>query len=76
MPLHVQNIKQSLFHVSTDYVFDGETNLDYSEDDFTNPIGVYGESKRAGEELALESKSSDNYSQNIMVVFRIQIKIL
>lgn len=41
-------------HVSTDYVFDGETNLCYSEDDFTNPIGVYGESKLKGEELALE----------------------
>jgi dTDP-4-dehydrorhamnose reductase len=44
----------TLIHVSTDYVFDGETNLCYSEDDFTNPIGVYGESKRKGEELALE----------------------
>ncbi len=42
-------------HVSTDYVFDGETNLDYSEDDFTNPIGVYGDSKRTGEEMALEA---------------------
>lgn len=44
-----------LIHVSTDYVFDGETNLSYSEDDFTNPIGVYGLSKRKGEELALEN---------------------
>jgi len=44
-----------LIHVSTDYVFDGETNLSYSEDDFTNPIGVYGASKRKGEELALEN---------------------
>lgn len=44
-----------LIHVSTDYVFDGETNLDYSEDDFTNPVGVYGSSKRKGEELAMES---------------------
>ena len=44
-----------LIHVSTDYVFDGETNLSYSEDDFTNPIGVYGASKRKGEELALDN---------------------
>lgn len=46
--------KTVLIHVSTDYVFDGETNLCYSEDDFTNPIGIYGESKLRGEELALE----------------------
>ncbi|PQA93489.1 dTDP-4-dehydrorhamnose reductase [Chryseobacterium shigense] len=46
--------KSILIHVSTDYVFDGDTNLSYSEDDFTNPSGVYGKSKRKGEELALE----------------------
>ena len=43
-----------LIHISTDYVFDGETNISYSEDDFTNPQGVYGASKRKGEELALD----------------------
>ena len=44
----------TLIHISTDYVFDGETNISYSEDDFTNPQGVYGASKRKGEELALD----------------------
>lgn len=43
-----------LIHVSTDYVFDGETNISYSEDNFTNPQGVYGASKLKGEELATD----------------------
>ena len=47
--------KTVFIHVSTDYVFDGETNISYDEDNFTNPQGVYGASKRKGEELALEN---------------------
>lgn len=47
--------KVTLIHISTDYVFDGETNISYSEDNFTNPQGVYGASKRKGEELALDA---------------------
>ena len=43
-----------LIHVSTDYVFNGNTEIPYSEDNFTDPVGVYGQSKRKGEELALE----------------------
>ena len=43
-----------LIHVSTDYVFDGDTNISYSEDNFTNPQGVYGASKLKGEELAMD----------------------
>ncbi len=39
----------ALVHVSTDYVYDGEKSDPYREDDATNPIGAYGESKLAGE---------------------------
>ncbi len=39
--------------ISTDYVFDGQTDQPYTEDDCDRPISVYGASKRAGESLVL-----------------------
>ena len=41
------NVK--LIHISTDYVFDGTSSVALNEDALTNPINIYGESKRAGE---------------------------
>ena len=38
-----------MIHYSTDYVFDGKKNGCYYEDDETNPINFYGESKLLGE---------------------------
>ena len=47
-------LKCWLIHVSTDYVFDGNSKIPYKEDDKTNPQGVYGVTKHMGE-LAIQS---------------------
>ncbi|MEO8721337.1 MAG: dTDP-4-dehydrorhamnose reductase [Ginsengibacter sp.] len=47
-----------LVHISTDYVYDGGSNVPLKEDHNTRPLNVYGASKLKGEELALKNNPS------------------
>jgi dTDP-4-dehydrorhamnose reductase len=40
-------------HVSSDYVFDGNSNVPYNESSVPNPVSVYGKSKLEGEKAAM-----------------------
>jgi len=54
----------TLFHISTDYVFDGFKNCPYNEEDVPNPLNIYGLSKFAGE------KAIQNYLSKYFI-FRV-----
>lgn len=43
-----------LIHISTDYVFDGKKREAYVEEDKTNPVNRYGQTKLIGEQKLLE----------------------
>ena len=45
-----RNIDARLIHISTDFVFDGAAGKPYPPTHLTNPLSVYGASKRAGEQ--------------------------
>ena len=47
----------TLFHVSTDFVFDGKKNAPYLEGDNTHPLNYYGASKLNGEQIIQQALS-------------------
>ena len=59
MAEEAQRLGATLIHVSTDYVFDGQKNTPYLEEDTPNPINAYGYSKLLGEEGI--QKTGDRY---------------
>ena len=68
-----------LIHFSTDYVFSGEKNSPYTEDDECNPLGVYGKTKREGELAVLECETGivirlswlySNYGKNFYLTMK------
>jgi dTDP-4-dehydrorhamnose reductase len=55
LALAAREARAVLIHVSTDYVFNGQSTEPYGENDERDPLGAYGRTKAAGEELILEA---------------------
>jgi len=51
----LKSVNGKLIHISTDYVFDGNSFMPYKELDKVNPIGLYGKTKRSGELAVINS---------------------
>jgi dTDP-4-dehydrorhamnose reductase len=54
--LEKSNPKTVFIHISTDYIFDGNSSIPINENDAPNPISKYGKSKFKGEQLLQASK--------------------
>lgn len=54
MAEEAQALDIPLIHISTDYVFDGEKGSPYIEEDKTNPLNMYGQSKLEGEQAIVQ----------------------
>lgn len=57
-----------VIHYSTDYVFGGDGTYPYCENDKTNPLNIYGKTKRQGE-IALENSEADFINIRISWVY-------
>lgn len=56
LALACKGIGAALIHVSTDFVFDGDTDAPYREGDPVHPLSVYGESKLDGERGVIQAQ--------------------
>ena len=65
--LAAQKVGARVLHVSTDYVFDGNHYIPYTESDPTCPVSIYGKTKRAGE-IALQTVCPDSVIDRKSVV--------
>lgn len=48
-----KSVNAKILHISTDYVFDGNSCMPYKEDDAVNPTSVYGKTKLDGERMLM-----------------------
>jgi len=68
MAIYAINHNATFLHYSTDYVFDGNKEGTYVEEDLRNPLSIYGKSKAAGEE-AIEAVFAES-TQGQYAIFR------
>ena len=55
--LAARDVGARIIHISTDFVFDGKSSTPYKADAVTDPLSVYGRTKRDGELAVLETMS-------------------
>lgn len=55
LALAANNVNAAIIHISTDYVFNGDSVDSYTESDVTAPQGEYGRSKLAGEQAVAQA---------------------
>lgn len=59
LAIAAKNCGAGILHISTDYVFDGDSSSPYTEDTPANPLNIYGKTKLDGE-LALSEILPDS----------------